>query len=85
MNKQLIPVEDQRDILIYAFRYTLGRMTYAPYTIITVLKQCWGELSDADKRLYQREIREAIELNKAGMDCDVQAWSEILKLEVGGE
>ena len=39
----LIPESEQRDLLIYAFRYTLGRCTYAPHTVIAVLKQSWPE------------------------------------------
>ena len=77
----LIPESEQRDLLIYAFRYTLGRMTYAPYTVIDVLKQCWTELSDGDKALFKREIAIAIENDNAGYRCDKEAWQSILELK----
>ena len=78
----LIPIEDQRDVLIYAFRYTLGRSTYAPHTIISILRENWDMLSVGDKKLYQSEIREAIENDMAGMDVDKNEWARILDLPV---
>lgn len=76
----IIPEKDQRDVLIYAFRYTLGRRTYAPHTVISILKDNWSLLSDGDKNLYKREIKAAIEDNMAGDDCDIKAWESILRL-----
>lgn len=76
----LIPESDQRDLLIYAFRYTLGRATYAPHTVVAVLKRCWKDLSSHDRELFKREIREALEINRAGHECDKAAWREILAL-----
>ena len=76
-----IPQQYHRDILIYAARYTLGRSTYAPHTVIELLKTVWPDLSAGDRALYQREIREAIESGRAGMDMDVRAWKTILVLE----
>lgn len=77
----LIPDGDQRDVLIYAFRYALGRATYAPQTVVAVLKRAWPDLSDADRRLYQREIRDALEAGNAGHRCDQAAWESILELD----
>jgi len=77
----LIPEAEQRDFLVYAFRYTLGRRTYAPHTVIQVLKSAWGELSEGDKNLYRREIRNAINDGMAGADFDAKAWAEILELK----
>jgi len=78
----LIPESEQRDLLIYAFRYTLGRATYAPHTVIAVLKKSWNNISQGDKRLYQREIKEAIEHDMAGHDLDKEEWSKILELDI---
>ena len=77
-----IPQQWQRDILFYSFRYTLGRSTYAPHTVIKALKKVWLDLPASDRALYQREIREAIENGRAGMDVDVRAWKTVLELEV---
>lgn len=76
----LIPISDQRDCLIYAFRYALGRCSYAPHTIIGVLKNSWSDISAADRCLYKREIEQAIRDGNAGMDFDEQAWRGVLDL-----
>ena len=76
-----IPQQWQRDILFYSFRYTLGRSTYAPHTVIELLKNVWSDLPAGDRALYQREIREAIDSGRAGMAMDVNAWKTILELE----
>ena len=78
----LIPEKYQRDILIYAFRYTLGRATFAPHTIVEILRLRWDMISEADQRLYQREIIDAIRHDMAGMDCDKKAWLSILDLKL---
>ena len=72
---------EQRELLIYAFRYTLGRASYAPHTVVRILKRNWAKISPHDKQLYKREIREAIELSKAGMPCDESAWKSLLSME----
>lgn len=71
---QIIPDINQRDILIYAFRYTLGRSTYAPHTVMDVLKRAWFRLSKGDRNLYIREIREAEKQKRLGMEMDEKAW-----------
>lgn len=77
----LIPETQQRDFLIYAFRYTLGRATYAPHTVIAVLKNAWPELGSGDRALFKREIKEAVQADLAGYPCDKKAWMSILSLE----
>ena len=71
--------EDIRELMIYAFRYTLGRSTYAPHTVIKILHDNWNFLTKSDKELYQREIREAIDHDMAGMSVDKNAWKTLLK------
>lgn len=80
----IIPQEHQRDLLIYAFRYTLGRATYAPHTVMEVLKGCWPDLSDADRSLYVREIQEAIDHGQAGHECDKNAWAGLINYHQRG-
>jgi len=75
-----IQIEEQRDMLIYAFRYVLGRQTYAVSTVIDNILNNWDNLSDADKKLYQREIREHKE--QWGFSIiDEPSWNNILKKE----
>ena len=77
----------ERDLLIYAFRYVLGRRTYAVSTIIDLLKSNWDILSEGDKQLYIKEIKEYKELygeRGLGDSCDIKCWNSILELEGKG-
>lgn len=76
----VIPNLEQREILLYAFRYALGRQTYAPHTIIEVLKTSWGSLSESDRSFYKKEIKEALGEHRAGSEFDSRAWEAILQL-----
>lgn len=49
-----------RDILIYAFRYALGRRSYAVGIVIGELKRNWKDFPEHDRELVKREIRDAI-------------------------
>lgn len=74
-----------QDLLFYSFRYCLGRMTYAVSDCVNLLIKYWWLLSRPTQKLIQREIREAIKRNGAGMDCDIDQWNRVLKLEVRAE
>ena len=69
---------EQRDIILYAFRYALGRMTYSVSTMVDVLDRNWAVLSKSDKELIQREIRFAISNECIGMKCDKEQWQKLL-------
>ena len=75
-----IETDDDRLILIAAFRYALGRMSYMPSVVAGVITQCWSSLTEHDQRLIAREITDAIERGHAGMDCDVATWRRVLAL-----
>ena len=77
-----IETDDDRLILIAAFRYALGRMSYMPSVVAGAIEQCWAELTEHDQRLIKREIDEAIERGHAGMDCDIATWRRVLELPV---
>ena len=76
----LIPYADQREILLYAFRYALGRMTYSTYTMQHAITEAWPMLNDGAKALIKREIREYEAENMLGMECDRQGWLKLLEL-----
>ena len=72
-----------------AFRYCLGRKTYAVGICCDWLKEHWGKLSNKCKWLIFKEINEA--LNKdienpqyeyLGSKYDKEEWISILQLEV---
>ena len=75
-----IETDDDRQILIAAFRYALGRCGYMPSVVAGVLTQCWPDLTEHDQLLIKREIAEAMERGYAGMDCDVASWRRVLAL-----
>ncbi|WP_088255203.1 hypothetical protein [Fimbriiglobus ruber] len=65
------------EIVFYAFRYCLGRQTYAVSTCADYLVDRWGELQERDRELIVKEIRKAIGEGRAG--CDVERWERVLK------
>lgn len=66
------------DILFWAFRYTLGRMTYSVHDVAPVIARKAAEISPKTRALMVKEISEAIEKGHAGMECDVDAWTKAL-------
>ena len=73
-----------RDVLIYMFRYCLSRRSYAVGTAIEIIQLNWNILSDFDKKLIQKEIKEHFELYSPAekYDMDVTAWNVILELPI---
>ena len=83
----MIPnTEFDRDVIIYAFRYTLGRHSYAPGLMRSKLDEIWGQLSQGDKWIIYRDIDEhsrLVSLSKPSPDSssarmereDLQAWT----------
>lgn len=71
----------KEDILFMAFRYALGRRTYAVGEVVDSLKHNWEHLSQNIKDLVKREIVSAIQYNNAGMEMDIKKWNEVLNLE----
>ena len=66
-----------REILIYAFRYALGRCSVAPIAVRDAIKEHYDVLTDYDVKLIIREIDQAIESDMAGMACDVTTWTTV--------
>ncbi len=71
MNKQ-----DLDDLLFYAFRYALGRATYAVNDVIHYLMKYEDDLSDATKRLIIRDIKREKQL---GMPQDKLMWINLIE------
>ena len=76
------PSKDHKDAMIfYAFRYCLGRMTYAVIDCVEYIIWAWDDLSDKTKDRIKKEINEALESGDAGMDIDRNKWKKILQLK----
>lgn len=80
-----------RDILVYAFRYALGRRSYAVGIVINELKRNWKDFPEHDRELIKREIRDAVGYWESAstaipgipyMPQDiVDNWKEVLDLD----
>ena len=73
--------EVNEDMVVYAFRYTLGRKTYSVDIVSTYLIENWHRFKQHTKEQIIKEIEDAIKKGDAGMDMDVQSWKRILLLE----
>lgn len=63
------------EILFYAFRYALGRMTYAPTSVMDNIKANIKDISTANIEKYIKEIKE---FKEYGMEIDRQHWLSFL-------
>jgi len=66
------------DILFYAFRYALGRMTYAVSTVADEIIQHAHELDPKIRHIMITDIQKAITENAAGMEMDRKDWERVL-------
>lgn len=72
----------ESEIYFYAFRYCLGRMTYAVSDFCRQATKEIAEIKTRDLELMDKEITEAEQWDKAnpdfhgrlGMDCDRAVW-----------
>lgn len=64
-----------RRILFYAFKYSLGRMSFAPVTTVNCIKHNISKFSKEDLDLFIKEIEEC---KNYGMDFDKAHWLNFL-------
>ena len=76
-------------IFIGAFRYYLGRQTYAVTDFCLYVENNLGNISESTRRLMRRELREEIERDDEaravsetrflplGSNCDREMWIEL--------
>ena len=70
------------NILVFAFRYALGRKTTAPGIVADVLINRWNDLKPHTQIQVQREIGSAMAMGEAGSSCDLDTWQKVLALPV---
>lgn len=63
--------------LLYAFRYALGRMTYAVGDVADQLIAYRDILQPDWRRQIVQDIHNAIENGTAGQECDVERWRAV--------
>lgn len=67
------------DILFYAFRYALGRSTYAVSTVVNNILNNWKFLDNRVKGLMKKEILDYRKRNGlCGMQMDDDEWQKVL-------
>jgi hypothetical protein len=72
-------LDDDRLVLICAFRYALGRMTYVVGVVVEIIHKNWDKFDDSTKGLFSREILEHQRMfNSLGHDCDTRDWMSIV-------
>lgn len=67
------------DILFYAFRYTLGRMTYAVSTVADEIIRNAASIGRNTRFIMIEEINKALRDDDAGMECDRRSWERVMK------
>ena len=79
----------ESDVFIYMFRYCLSRKSYVVGTAVELIQSNWDILSDFDRKLIKKEIKEHFDLYSEAekYDMDRTAWNVILELpiEIKGE
>lgn len=84
MSTPLLPTFTvSEDVLVYAFRYALGRRTGAVIDVVKTLLEVWPQLDSYTQRQMVREIVSAINRCDAGGECDVREWQRILDVAEG--
>ena len=80
-NSSLIPKDLEADILFWAFRYALGRKTYSVSDVTQSITHAWMKLSQRQRAMFKREIREAEKAGRLGnASIDAPSWLAILEL-----
>lgn len=72
-----VPVPVDSVFLMYAFRYALGRQSYAVADVANTLLDYRGHLREDWRVQIVRDIDEAIAEGRAGADFDVKRWAEV--------
>lgn len=70
-------------IVFDAFRYCLGRRTYAVSECVEVIVRVWDQIRPKLQHIMKNEIEVAIQSGQAGMDMDVRQWERVLQLTTG--
>ncbi|GAY12057.1 hypothetical protein [Pseudonocardia sp. N23] len=65
------------ELLVYAFRYALGRRTYAVADVTQALREHRAALSVQTRRQVADEIRDAIRAGHAGSITDADEWDAV--------
>lgn len=77
---------DEETILVFAFRYALGRRSSAPFFMTEEIKRRWGELKPFTQAQIKHEIKTHEQMyGSLGDNCDKETWYELLELKTKDE
>jgi len=65
-------------VAFWAFRYCLGRKTYAVKYMVDYLDENWKKLDATTRELIIKEVKEALVMGLTGDDCDTELWKQFL-------
>lgn len=68
------------DVLFWAFRYTLGRMTYSVKDVTDTIIMNISNLTMSTARQMLKEIEQAAVRDGLGMDMDKEEWFKVREL-----
>ena len=75
-----VPVIRVQPIVLYfAFRYALGRRSYAPSIVASEIRENLAVMPKMDLEGISEEILEAYERNRIGDECDIKLWMKLRK------
>ena len=68
------------ELLLFGFRYALGRRSAAVSSMSERLIKYWDLLPEFTREQIHIDIRHAIQHQISGDDCDVWEWEKVLAL-----
>lgn len=72
-----VPAWGLANLLVFAFRYALGRQTMAVPLVGALLREYGHVLSGWQRQQMIDDIREAIAQGRAGASCDERVWRRV--------
>lgn len=77
-NQIPINTDDLQDLIIYAGRYTMGRMTSAPHTFQDICLKHLRDLKKDTIKVIIADIEREEKLDRLGADFDKKMWLDLL-------
>ena len=77
-------IQEEQLMLMFAFRYALGRQSTAPSTVVDIIERNWDIIPKQDLKQIQKEIVEYEKMFGLS-DIDKPTWYKLVNKEVRGE
>ena len=70
--------DELETLLIYAQRYAIGRMTYAPTEVATLVRKYMPYATTGALNILIQDIEQQADVDMLGDVCDVKTWLDLL-------